>query len=136
MNLRPRKKSHVSVESGALSDIMFFLMLFFLIASTLANPNVIKLLLPQAKAGQTVTKQQFSLSISKDLQYYINNDKTALSFVQLEPRLKSMTAANADITVVLKVDKAIQVQNLVDVLALGSKLKIKMILATQAPAKG
>ncbi len=136
MNLRPRKKSHVSVESGALSDIMFFLMLFFLIASTLANPNVIKLLLPQAKAGQTVTKQQFSLSISKDLQYFINNDKTPLAFTQLEPRLKTLTAANADITVVLKVDKSIQVQTLVDVLALGSKLKIKMILATQAPAKG
>ncbi len=134
MNLRPKKKSHVSVESGALSDIMFFLMLFFLIASTLANPNVIKLLLPQAKAGQTVTKQQFSLSISKDLQYFINNDKTALTFADLEPRLKSMTGANADITIVLKVDRAIQVQNLVDILALGSKLKIKMILATQAPS--
>ncbi|MFN0047786.1 MAG: ExbD/TolR family protein [Cytophagales bacterium] len=135
MNLRPRKKSHVSVESGALSDIMFFLMLFFLIASTLANPNVIKLLLPQAKAGQTVSKQQFSLSISKDLEYFINNDKTPLRFEQLEPKFKKLTEANNDITVVLKVDRSIQVQNLVDILALGSKLKIKMILATQASSK-
>ncbi len=121
------------MEVSALNDIMFFLMLFFLIASTLANPNVIKLLLPQAKAGQTVSKQQYSLTISKDLAYYINNDKTPLSFEQLEPRLKSITDNSNDVTVVLKVDRAIQVQNLVDVLAIGSKHKIKMILATQSP---
>ena len=133
MNLRSRKRSHVSVETSALSDIMFFLMLFFLIASTLANPNVIKLLLPQAKAGQTVSKQQFSLSISKTLDYYLNNDKTPLTFQQLEPKLTAIAGNNTDVTIVLKVDKAIQVQTLVDVLALGSKLKIKMILATQAP---
>lgn len=133
MNLRSRKKTSSTVETGALSDIMFFLMLFFLIASTLANPNVIKLLLPQAKAGQTVSKQQYSLTISKDLDYYLNQDKTPLKFNQLESRLSAMSNENADITIVLKVDRAIQVQNLVDVLALGSKLKIKMILATQAP---
>ena len=121
------------MEVSALNDIMFFLMLFFLIASTLANPNVIKLLLPQAKAGQTVSKQQYSLTVSKDLMYYINNDKTPLSFSQLEPRLQEISSNSNDVTVVLKVDRSIQVQNLVDILALGSKLKIKMILATQAP---
>lgn len=134
MNLRPKNKAHVAVETGALNDIMFFLMLFFLIASTLANPNVIKLLLPQAKAGQTVTKQQYSLTISKDLNYYLNNNKTPLTFAQLEPKLSEMAANNSDITIVLKVDRSIQVQDLVDVLALGSKLKIKMILATKAPS--
>lgn len=121
------------MEVSALSDIMFFLMLFFLIASTLANPNVIKLLLPQAKAGQTVSKQQYSLTVSSDLSYYINNDKTALSFSQVEPRLQEIANNSNDVTVVLKVDRSIQVQNLVDILALGSKLKIKMILATQPP---
>lgn len=131
MNLRRKNKSHSTVEVSALNDIMFFLMLFFLIASTLANPNVIKLLLPQAKAGQTVSKQQYSLTVSKDLGYYINNEKTPLTFDQLEPRLSEISKNSNDVTVVLKVDRAIQVQNLVDILALGSKLKIKMILATQ-----
>ncbi|MDX2190860.1 MAG: biopolymer transporter ExbD [Bacteroidota bacterium] len=133
MNLRKKYKTGVHVETSALNDIMFFLMLFFLIASTLANPNVIKLLLPQAKAGQTVSKQQFSLTVSKDLDYYINNDKTPLQFTQLEPRLKLIAGSAQDVTIVLKVDRSVQVQNLVDILALGSKLKIKMILATQAP---
>ncbi|MDX2195288.1 MAG: biopolymer transporter ExbD [Cytophagales bacterium] len=133
MNLRKKNKTHVYLESSALSDIMFFLMLFFLIASTLANPNVIKLLLPQAKAGQTVSKQQYSLTISKELNYYINQDRTPLKFAQLEPRLTAISQSAKEVTIVLKVDKSIQVQNLVDVLALGSKLKVKMILATQAP---
>jgi len=133
VNLKRKNKHHSGVEVSALNDIMFFLMLFFLIASTLANPNVIKLLLPQAKAGQTVSKQQYSLTVSKDLMYYINNDKTPLSFSQLEPRLQEISSNSNDVTVVLKVDRSIQVQNLVDILALGSKLKIKMILATQAP---
>jgi biopolymer transport protein ExbD len=133
MNLRSKKRLNSTVETGALNDIMFFLMLFFLIASTLANPNVIKLLLPQARAGQTVSKQQYSLTISANLDYYLNQDKTPLRFEQLEPRLKSLSKDNTDLTIVLKVDKTIQVQNLVDVLALGNKLKIKMILATQSP---
>lgn len=133
MNFKRKSKAHSTVEVSALNDIMFFLMLFFLIASTLANPNVIKLLLPQAKAGQTVSKQQYSLTVSKDLDYYINNEKTPLGFNQLENRLAEIVKNSNDVTVVLKVDRAIQVQNLVDILALGSKLKIKMILATQPP---
>ena len=112
---------------------MFFLMLFFLIASTLANPNVIKLLLPQAKAGQTVSKQQYSITISKELNFYFNNEKTSLGFDQLEPRLAEVAGNSNDVTIVLKVDRSIQVQTLVDVLAIGSKYKIKMILATQPP---
>jgi biopolymer transport protein ExbD len=131
MNLRKRKSSHLSIESSALSDIMFFLMLFFLIASTLANPNVIKLMLPQAKSEQTVTKQQFSVTISKNLSYYFNQDPQPLTFPDLENKLSLISGQNKDVTVVLKVDKTIQVQTLVDVLSLGSKLKIKMILATQ-----
>ena len=133
MNLRRRHKITPEVSASSMSDIMFFLMLFFLIASTLANPNVIKLLLPQAKAGQTVSKQQYSLTVSKDLEYYINNEKTSLAFEQLESRLLQIVGNSNDVTVVLKVDRSIQVQNLVDILALGNKLKIKMILATQPP---
>lgn len=121
------------MEVSALNDIMFFLMLFFLIASTLANPNVIKLLLPEANAGKTVDKAQYSIEVSKNLEYYFDKEKTALSFDQLESRLATIAQNSNDITIVLKVDRTIQVQNLVDILAIGSKLKIKMILATQPP---
>ena len=121
------------MEVSALNDIMFFLMLFFLIASTLSNPTVLKLLLPEAKSGNTVTKAPYSIEVSNDLKYYFNAEKSPLSFSQLEDRLVSISKNASDVTIVLKVDRTIQVQNLVDILALGSKLRIKMILATQPP---
>ena len=130
MNLRRRGKTGSTVETGALSDIMFFLMLFFLIASTLANPNVIKLLLPKAKAGQTVSKLQYSLSVTKDLQYFIDKDKTPLTFEQVKPKLKEIVTSSPEATMILKVDKTIEVQNLVDIMAIGAELKLKMVLAT------
>lgn len=133
MNIRRHRRAHAGVETSALNDIMFFLMLFFLIASTLANPNVIKLLLPQAKAGQTVSKQQYSITISKDLEYYYNNSKQSISFGELEGKLAQLNSESGDLTFVLKVDRNIQVQHLVDVLSLGTKYRLKMILATQAP---
>ena len=66
MKLGRRKREEAEVESSSLSDIMFFLMLFFLIASTLANPNVIKIMLPQAKTTSTVQTKPFILTVKFD----------------------------------------------------------------------
>lgn len=128
MNLRRKNKMVSEVSTSALNDIMFFLMLFFLIASTMVNPNVIKLLLPNSKSGKAVTKTQVSVSITEDLRYYINKEEVTLS--QLEARLASMVSTSTEPTVVLRVDKSIKVQNLVDLLDVGSRLQVKMILAT------
>jgi biopolymer transport protein ExbD len=111
-----------------MNDIMFFLMLFFLIVSTLVNPNVIKLMLPKASAGQTVSKQPVTVSVSKDFQYYINNK--LVPFVELESQLAAAVSGMPQPTVVLRVNNSITVQNLVDVLEIGNKLKVKMIMAT------
>ncbi len=67
MNLRRRNRAHSEVSTHSLNDIMFFLLLFFLIASTMANPNVVKLMLPSAKSNQAVIKKPISVSIKKDL---------------------------------------------------------------------
>jgi biopolymer transport protein ExbD len=108
---------------------MFFLLLFFLILSTLANPSVVKLLLPKNKTSQAVSKPQISLSVTADKTYYINN--TAVPFNQLENQLKKVTQNINEPLVVLRFDNALTVQDLVDVLQIGSNLKIKMVLATQ-----
>ena len=129
MQLRRKNRTTSQVETGALNDIMFFLMLFFLIASTMVSPNVIKLLLPSSNTGKAVTKTQVSVSVNKDLQYFINNEPVSID--QLESKLSEVTKNVTDVTVVLRVDKSVQVQNLVDILEIGNRLKIKMILATQ-----
>jgi biopolymer transport protein ExbD len=117
------------VATASLNDIMFFLLLFFLIISTFANPHVIKLLLPRADSSQTVTKKQITLSISKDKQYFIDN--RPIRFDNMEMELSKLASTIPDVTIVLRADNSLTIQDLVDILQLGSKLHIKMILATE-----
>ena len=133
MNLRRRNKVVGEVYTSSLNDIMFFLLLFFLITSTLATPNVLKLLLPNAKSGTQQVKHPVVVSVSADLQYAVNN--TAIQPEQLESTLAAAIAGQTDPAALLKVDKTVQVQNLVDLLDIGNRLKIKMVLATETSGK-
>ncbi|MFM7217192.1 MAG: ExbD/TolR family protein [Bacteroidota bacterium] len=129
MNLRRRNRQHGEVYSAALNDIMFFLLLFFLITSTLATPNVLKLLLPSSKSSSQSVKHPVTILVTSDLQYAINN--TPVPSDQLEQALREAIKGQPDPTALLKVDRTVQVQNLVDVLDIGNRLKIKMVLATK-----
>ncbi len=131
MNLRSKNKFRAEINSSSLSDIMFFLMLFFLITSTMISPSVIKLTLPSSKYHQTVRKTEVSISITKNNEYYINNDKVTLE--ALEHELTRRVKDPDKVTVVIRCDKEVPVQELINVLQIGNKLKIKMILATKAP---
>lgn len=128
MNLRRRHRVQPEVATASLNDIMFFLMLFFLIASTLVNPNVIKLLLPKASNNKTINKQPLTISVTGDLHYYINNKE--IPYESLQQELAAAIAGTTEPTAVLRVDKAVTVQELVTLLDIGNKLMIKMILAT------
>lgn len=131
MRFRRRSRLHSEVSTSSLNDIMFFLLLFFLIVSTMVNPAVIKLSLPRAKGEQTVSKKMVTVSISKDKHYYIDADANPVSFDQIEPILIQKLKNIEDPTVVLRVDNSLTIQDVIDVIQIGSKLKIKMILATQ-----
>ncbi|MBI5218891.1 MAG: biopolymer transporter ExbD [Bacteroidia bacterium] len=133
MNLRRNKNYTAEVYTGSLNDIMFFLLLFFLIISTLVNPSVIKLILPNAAKTQTVAKQQVTLSITKEKQYFIN--KQEIPFEQLESELSGLTKSITDATIILRVDNALTVQDLVDILQIGNRIKVKMVLATKTNPK-
>ncbi|MGE5412325.1 MAG: ExbD/TolR family protein [Clostridiales bacterium] len=129
MKLKQHLGFKPEVATGSLNDIMFFLLLFFLLVATFANPNVIKLLLPKATSTQTLDKKQITLSVTKDKQYYI--DKKMVAFTQLEGELAQIKKNIADVTIILRTDNSLTVQDLVEVLEIGNKLQIKMILATQ-----
>ena len=132
MKLRKRLEFKPEVATGSLNDIMFFLLLFFLLVATFANPNVIKLLLPKSASNQTLDKKQITLSITKEKNYYI--DKEQIPFNQLEGQLKLIKQKIKDVTIVLRTDNSLTIQDLIDVLAIGNKLQIKMILATEKRA--
>lgn len=135
MNLSRRRKLTSHVETGAMNDIMFFLMLFFLIASTMVNPNVIKLLLPNAKSGKQVMKRSLNLSLTADGEAFLDQRQVPTDAIaaELGRLIPEDSLGKANTTVILRVDRALNVQKLVDVLDIGNQLKVKMVMAADAP---
>jgi len=93
MNIRKKLRNHPEVHTGALNDILFILLLFFLIVSTLANPNVIKVSNPKAKSD-TKSKQTVVITIDKDQQIYLGSKKMTMN--ELEPELKLFLAKETE----------------------------------------
>lgn len=131
MRLRKHRRETAEVSTESLNDIMFFLLLFFLIVSTLANPNVVKLTLPSSKQSNQLQKQEVTLSITAEHQYSIN--KVPVPLEGLEQALRDAVAGLDQPTIVLRLDEALSVQDLVDVLTIGNHIKVKMVLATTPP---
>ena len=129
MNLRRRKRPEAEVHSSAMNDIMFFLMLFFLIASTVTNPNVIKLLLPKSASGQSVSKKTVTIAVTKDLQYFI--DKKPVTLEEIQPRLAAYQQQAQELTIVLYVDRTVAIQDVVQIMDISNKMGIKLVLATE-----
>jgi biopolymer transport protein ExbD len=128
MAIKRNKRFHAEVATSSLSDIMFFLLLFFLIISTLANPNVIKMTLPKSKTNEKTNKQLITLSVTEDKKFYI--DKEEVPFETLESTLISMIDKSKEQTVVVRIPFNLQVQDLVDVLQIGIKNNLKFVIAT------
>lgn len=125
---RRRNKEGAEVSTESLNDIMFFLMLFFLIVSTLVNPNVIKLMLPNSKSNSSMAKQPVIVSINAEKIIFVNKEQTPIE--SLEAKLREETQKKDNPTVVLRIDQTLSVQDLVNVMQIGNALKIKMVLAT------
>ncbi|QNL52135.1 biopolymer transporter ExbD [Olivibacter sp. SDN3] len=135
MNLRKRdNRPTAEVHTAALNDIMFFLLLFFLLASAVANPQVVKLLLPRSQSGeQSVAKKTISLSINKDLQYFVEKEQVPLD--QLMPALQTYVQEGQELTVLLYVDRTVAIEDVIEVMDIANKLKIKLVLATEPKEK-
>lgn len=126
MNLKTRNKRNVDFNMSSMTDIVFLLLIFFMLTSTLVSPNALKLLLPKS-SGRTLATQSVSVSIDKDLNFYFNKDMINIS--ELEGKLLNI-AAEEDATVVLNAEKSVPIEEVVKVMGIANKLKIKMILAT------
>lgn len=124
MSLRKKYKSedHGEMDTGPLNDILFILMFFFLIISTLANPNVIKMSNPKSKSD-TKAKQSVIVSIDKDRTVYVGQQK--IIFDSLESILKTHIKV-ADSTnkpaVVINADSLVAWKDIVKIMAVSKKL--------------
>ncbi|HTH55098.1 MAG TPA: biopolymer transporter ExbD [Cyclobacteriaceae bacterium] len=129
MKIKRRHQFAAEVATSSLNDIMFFLLLFFLIVSTIANPNVIKVLLPKSSETQALNKKTIVLTVTEKKEYFINNKPVPSA--QLEQQLVKATQGLESPTVVLHIPRDLEIQDLVDVLKIGVKNKIKVVLATE-----
>lgn len=131
MNLQPKNKPKAEIFTSSMNDIMFFLMLFFLIMSTLLNPNIIKLNLPSAKNTQAIHKKEIQVSVDANHVYYVNSKQ--VPYVNLESELAAQVGNNKleQTFVVLRCENSLPIQEMVNVLEIGNKLNIKMVLAVK-----
>ncbi len=128
MNIRGRNKVTPEFNMSSMTDIVFLLLIFFMLASTLVTTNAIDILLPKA-AGKTENKQSVAVSITKDLNYYIDQKLVGESVLELE--LKNLLANQTEPTIVLRAEKSVAVENVVKVMDIANRNKFKVILAVK-----
>jgi biopolymer transport protein ExbD len=131
MALKRRNKVNVSFSMASMTDIVFLLLLFFMITSTMVAPNALKLLLPQSN-NQTVAKAITTISITADLKYYINEegDLKRVAFSEIEPFLQTVIRQNEETYIALHADKSVPIEYVVNIMNIAKRNEIKMILAT------
>lgn len=135
MALKKRNSVSAQFSMASMTDIVFLLLIFFMITSTLVAPNALKLLLPQSN-NQTAAKAITTISITKDLRYYIN-DQGALkrvAFQEIEPFLQQRFGSSEERYISLHADKSVPVEEVVKIMNIARKHEFKLILAT-APEK-
>jgi biopolymer transport protein ExbD len=117
---------------ASMTDIVFLLLIFFMISSTLIAPNALKLLLPESN-NQTSAKPITTVSITRDLKYYINDDGKLkqVAFQEIEPFLKKKYGVgNDEIYISLHAEKTVPWEEVVKIMNIARKNKFKLIAAT------
>jgi biopolymer transport protein ExbD len=128
MNIRGRNKVSPEFNMSSMTDIVFLLLIFFMIASTLVSTSAIDILLPKA-SGKTENKKSVAVSIKKDLTYYIDQKRVGESV--LENELLEALSSEEKPTIVLRAEKSVPVENVVKVMDIANRNKFKVILAVK-----
>ena len=128
MALRSKNKVSAAFSMSSMTDIVFLLLFFFMLTSTLVTTNALDLVLPNSTA-QTVKKQRVSVSINENFEYFI--DKEAVELRYIEAQLIDKLAGQDEQVVVLRVDKSVPIEYAVEVMDIAYRNKFKIVLATQ-----
>lgn len=131
MPIKPSNKVSPAFSTASMTDIVFLLIIFFLLTSTFVNPNALNLVLPSSQSKTTVN-QPLSVSISADLKYYIGKQQVRPE--NLRPLLTEQLKNQPDPTIVLNAEKSVPIEKVVAIMDIANDLKVKMVLAT-APIK-
>ncbi len=134
MAIKRRAKVEPSFSMSSMTDIVFLLLIFFLVTSTLVNPNAIKLLLPKS-SNQVSSKPTVSISIkhyleSNTFSYHLNGSNTPVPFSAIEGLVQSELKDVEDPTISLHVDKSVPMEQVVNVMNIAKRNQYRIILAT------
>ena len=134
MALRRITKADPNIAMSSMTDIVFLLLIFFLVTSTLVNPNALKLLLPQS-TGQVSAKATVSVSI-KDwgddtYTYHVNGSQDAISYEEVEEQLVELLQTEEDPTFSIYSDESVPVKEVVGMMNIAKRNHYKVILATR-----
>ena len=127
MALRSKNKVTPNFNMSSMTDIVFLLLIFFMLTSTLVSPNALKLLLPNSKS-KTLEKQTISISIDKDINFYI--DENQVDITELETRLINILSSELNPAIILHSDKSVQIEHVVKVMDIAYRNNYKIVLAT------
>ena len=133
MALKSRNKRKIDFNSSSMSDLVFLLLIFFMLTSTLVAPNAIKLLLPSSNS-KTMSKQTITVYVDDNNQYYI--EEKAISESELQTEINAALSEQIEGTVVIRSDKSVAVQYIVNIIDAVNEInkdtdnKHKVLLAT------
>ena len=128
MGIKTRNKINPSFSMSSLTDIIFLLLIFFMLTSTLVAPNALNLVLPSSNI-QSPVNSTMSVEIDRQKRYAVDGKKVPLSKVNslMRQRIKS----DKDITVILSADKSVPIENVVEIMNIANDLQVKLVLATK-----
>ena len=128
MNLRGRNKISAEFSMSSMTDIVFLLLVFFLLTSPAITPNALDLILPKA-SGKTSSVQKASVSITKDRAFYVDNER--VSEYNIEKELKKTLAGQEDPTIILRAEEGVPIEDAVFVMDIANRNKYKVVLAVR-----
>ncbi len=130
MGLKRRNKVESGFSMSSMTDIVFLLLIFFMITSTLVTPTAVKnLKLPQSD-HQVSAKPNTTISVTADQKYYVQGEQ--VSFWQIESKLKTILAESPEMYIALHVDQSVPFSVVGKIRDIAIRNKYKLILATQA----
>jgi biopolymer transport protein ExbD len=129
MNIRGRNKITPEFNMSSMTDIVFLLLIFFMIASTLVSAEAIDLLLPKSSSKTTQTKN-LSVSVNKNKQYYI--DRTLVAKENLEAEVLKRLGNSTSPTIIIRSDQDVEMKHVVFIMDIANRNKIKSTLAVRS----
>ena len=123
---KTRNKVSTEFNMSSMTDIVFLLLIFFMLTSTMVTTNALDLVLPKAK-GKTDSNKSTSVSIDKDLNFFIDKDK--INEADLENKLMALMATSENKAIVLRAEKSVPHEKVVKVMEIAYRNQIKMVIA-------